>query len=415
MALRSLLFVSLALAVSACDSDPGGTTGAAITLSGTVTDDDASSLTKSAGPVEGATVVASSVNANGSLNALSGSATTSASGSFSLETEATTDIVLLTASDTGFDSRALLEAGAAAGARAEAAPMTFETDAEAGVLLAARRDAPTTDVADAVYFVTAEVAADVQSGATTTADVAAALAASLNAEREAAENQNESVEEERPRVERREDYTQLRIQLRTAASAEQRAAAVARFEEGYADAYASAGLSARSHARVSSARAKTTLRFSRGLSADARLAVRRRARLAAARATALAVEAEFAAQNAATERREALAEARARFVADLQAATSDDEMAEAESAYAASVRSEIQAETGISSLTMRLASQSSSVARATLNTAVSAATSASVIVTAVTSFYATVESGATSAFGAEADLAVRAFVLVSIY
>ncbi|HIL57712.1 MAG TPA: carboxypeptidase regulatory-like domain-containing protein, partial [Rhodothermales bacterium] len=108
MMTRLVLAAFLVATLSACGSDtlePGDDT----TINGSVTSDDASAKA----PVEGAVVTAAAVSGSGSLSALDGTATTDAEGSFSLTTEATLDPVVLSASATGFASRALLEAGAA--------------------------------------------------------------------------------------------------------------------------------------------------------------------------------------------------------------------------------------------------------------------------------------------------------------
>ena len=107
---------------------------------------------------------------------LSGSATTSASGQFSLQSEGTTEAAVLMAEGTGdFASSVLVEAGGAARGTVQTAPMTAETDTEADVFIAARQRGSRARVADAVLFVTADVTTDVRAGQTTTAQVAAAL------------------------------------------------------------------------------------------------------------------------------------------------------------------------------------------------------------------------------------------------
>ena len=69
---------------------------------------------------------------------------------------------MLTATRQGFESRALLEEGAATRSSVSAPPMTAETDTETGVFLAARAQGSAAIAADAVLFVTAEVAAQVR-------------------------------------------------------------------------------------------------------------------------------------------------------------------------------------------------------------------------------------------------------------
>lgn len=410
MMFRLVLAAFLAATLSACGSDtlePGDDT----TINGSVTTDASSAKA----PVEGAVVTAAAVSGSGSLSALGGTATTDAEGSFSLSTEATLDPVVLSASSTGFASRALLEAGAAVSSRVTAPPMTAETEAEADVFLAARARNSAVDVADAVYIVTADVAADIRSGSVATADVAAAVVAAVEAERETADDMEEGDPTPEARETRDEEYASFRVALAASGSSSGRATALARFEADYDEAYAEAGLSARARARVAAARAKAIVRFSRGFSSRTQVAVRRRARIAAAQATGLAVEAAFEAEGASSARIQALAAARAELVSSLEAAATESAMTAAEAEYAASVRAEISAETGASASQLNAAAQASASARTAFDAALTLATTGRAVATALGTFYAAVEAGAESAFGSSGSLAVEAFTLVSVY
>lgn len=411
MMLRFLLAAAFVLTLLPACSSEGGP-GEQVTVSGTVTDDASSS--KTSAPIEGAAVTAASVSARGSLTTLAGSATTDASGSFSLSTDATTTPVVVSASASGFSSRVLLEAGAATSARATAPPMTAETAAEADIYLLARAQNSSASVADAVFFVTAEVATDLRAGAVAQADVAAALAASVTAEQAAAADQEEDVPTDEPAETRRDDYAMLRTALASAGSASARADAMVQFETNYADAYARAGLSARASARIQTARAKAVVKYSQGLSASARLAVRRRARIAAARATRAAVEASFEANGASTSTQSSLRSFGNTLIASLNAATTDAQMADAEAAYASTIRTRLIGE-GVSSFQLSFAVQAATTARATLNTSVGLAPSAEAVATAVSAFYTTVEGAARDVFIERADFAVEVVTLISVY
>src|SRR5688572_12751816 len=127
-----ILFVAALVGpLAGCDSSGAD---AEVEIRGRVTDDATSGL----GPIDGAVVVASEVDADGDVSAMDGQATTDADGEFNLTIDGTTEVVLLTATEGSFRTRALLERGAAASGTVSAPTFTAETDAEAGVYLAAR-------------------------------------------------------------------------------------------------------------------------------------------------------------------------------------------------------------------------------------------------------------------------------------
>ena len=409
-----LLSILLATALTACStSETGPQPGDTVALSGTVTDEDASSLRKAAAPIEGAVVVASRVGASGSLQRLSGEATTDASGSFSLTTDATVDPVVVTATRGAFAARALLEAGAAARTSARTAPLTAETDSEVEVFLASRARGSAATAADVILFTSADVAADLRAQATTAAEVAAALDASLEAEAEASAASSEGAE--RARTRRREAVAAFRAALASASGAEARASAFARFESDYAGAYAEAGLALDAQARASQARTQALMKLDFGVSQRARHALLRRSRVAAAHATALAVEAAFEAKDVPQSRLDALAAARLALVAELEAATTSVAQSNAEAEYASVARAQLALEINLNDLELSAAAQASSSARSAFNTAVSSASSGTTVGSAMSTLFSTVEASVRSALGLEADLAAEVYALLSLY
>lgn len=147
--LSVLLVVGLAL--MGCDSNGGGNGGGnTTTVSGTVTDNNSSgssssnvATTKASSQdgVEGATVTAVSVGADGSTQTLEGTATTDASGEFTItvEGEGASNVIRLNAEgDNGFSSSVIVQVDGQG--QVEAQPMTAETAAEANVYVAAKSE-----------------------------------------------------------------------------------------------------------------------------------------------------------------------------------------------------------------------------------------------------------------------------------
>ena len=409
---------AVGLLLSACDTAPTGETSGSASIQGRVTDDAASpTARRAAAPVEGAAVVAASVSASGSLRAMSGTATSGADGSFSLDTDVSADPVVLTATSGSFERRVLLEAGAAQRTRVQSAPMTSETDSEVGVFLAGR-SASSASAADVAVFVTADVAADIRAGRSTEAEVAAALRQSLEAEAAYAEDGGVADDDaEDAREERDGAYASLRASLYASASTEAAEAAVASFEDAYAEAYVRAGASARTTAEAAQTRSRATAHFSTSLASQTAFAVQQRSRVLAAYATASAVEASFSARGTLSARLSALAEARRQLVAGLRAATTTAAMASAEAAYAASVKAELAGETAYGSSQITAASSASANASAAFEAAASVAASGKALAAAAATFYGATRSAVEAALGTGADASFTAEVvaLVSVY
>lgn len=398
---RALLVGALVCAgtLAGCDT---GTTTSDVTVRGRVTDDPSSTL----GPVEGAVVTAARVSASGQLQGLDGEATTDADGEYRLETEGATGAVVLTATDGSFSSRVLIEEDGADDGTVTAPPMTAETDAEVAVYLAAKAAGSRATVADVVAFVTANVAAEIDAGANTAAEVAAALDAALDAEAAYAQDAGASAGDvDDAQDNRATAYAAFRTALHNATSADDRVNALRTFEEAYADAWADADVDADVQAEASRAGALAAARFSTDLSADAAFEIERQARLYAATAAALAIEAAFRNENASNDRLTVLSEARLALVAAIRAATSASALAGAEAAYQAAVRAEVAAEAGLSGAEVSAAQSATGSARAALTTAVAAATTAEQVADAVATFYASARTAIEGVLGTDEDFA----------
>ncbi|HMB89505.1 MAG TPA: carboxypeptidase-like regulatory domain-containing protein, partial [Rhodothermales bacterium] len=103
-----MLPLVLALLVfTGCDSDGLDANGdARVTIEGEVTDD--SGFGKTAAAIEGAVVTAATVQSDGSLQSLSGEATTNAEGRFALDIEAPSDLTVVIAEKGSFTSKVLV-------------------------------------------------------------------------------------------------------------------------------------------------------------------------------------------------------------------------------------------------------------------------------------------------------------------
>lgn len=400
-----------------CDSSDPDPTSDEVTINGRVTSDagyDSEDEARAAGPVEGATVTAVAVDASGQTSPLQGSATTDADGEFSLETDGTSNVVVVMAEAEGFRSSALVEAGAATDGAVTAPPMTAESHAEAEVYVEARSRSQQVHVADAVAHVTARTAAEIESDAATTADVAAALAAAVEAEAhylrhdDGGDASAEEVEESREY--RRTRFATFRASVASATSAAARAAAVRAFEEAYANAYAESGLTMSHQAEASQAGARAAVQFS----GSSEFATTQQARLYAALATALAAEQAFEANGAASTRLDALAEARADLVAAIRAATSASAVAAAQVEYVTNVRTELAAEADLSATVIESAFAAMSAAETTLDASVEAASSAEAVAEAYVAYFGDAREVVEELLGADAALAVQVIVLLSL-
>ena len=400
-----------AMALTGCDAtSAAGGADANVTVQGRVTDD---ASTARRVPIEGAAVTAASVSTSGQVRALDGEATTSAQGTYTLQTEGTVDAVVVSATKGAFEGSALIEAEGSSRGTVQAPPMTAETAAEAAVYVAARAEGSRARAADAAFFVTSEVAADIEAGRTTAGEVAAALDASLRAE--ARQAQNDDVDEEEIDEacnERDRSYGTFRTSLNASASA---SASSQMFVDAYADAYAEAGASAEAQARSAWARALASAQFAQNTSSRTATSVRVQARLMAAVATGHAVEAAFRAQGAGQARITALEAARVQLVASLRTATTDAARSAAEAAYETTVTAALSAETDLSVAQLSAAMTASASARTSLASSLLSAATGEAIASATTSFFADARTAVEGSLGADADLAADVLVLLNAF
>ena len=360
------MLLIVGLPIVGCDSGGGGANGGeSTTVSGTVTNNSssssnslhtASSKTSPQDGVEGATVTAVSVGADGTTRALEGEATTDANGEFTitLEGERVSDVIRLNADrDNDFSSSVVVQVDGQN--QVDAQPMTAETAAEANVYVEAKGEDEAsshdegTTAADVALYVNADAAAHINAGQTSAADVAASIASTVEAESQTNANADGGASADAVAETKTSLYTELQSNLAAASSADARAQAVTEFENGMANLYAEAGGSEESQAESRQTGTSVMIEFSAEASSQAELGLRQQAELLRAEATARAEEALFEAQGATDATLDALVDARQQLTADIRAAGSVDAMVEAHSAYETEVKAQMESTFGVSS------------------------------------------------------------------
>lgn len=445
-----LTVLAAGLVLTGCDSggvnEDGGNNGSAetATISGQVTDQSGAGssqgvtngMKSTAAGIEGATVTAVNVHADGSTNTLKGEATTDADGSFTLEVEgeSISDVVLVQAeeSSANFSSSALVKLDGQSDV--EAQPITAETKAEAAVYLEAEaRDGDQEEeenpesggvmLADVAMHVDAKTAADINAGSTAEADVAAAIRNAVRAEAQYMSSTDADVDAQALAEAKASAFAELQSNLAAAADASARADAEETFEATMANLLVEAGASAETQAktRQSSTTVMTEFSASADVSSEAAVGLRKQAELLRAYATAKAVEAKFEAEGAAQSSIDALVDARNTLMADIRSASSVEAIADVKADYETTVEAQLESELDVDS-TLRTTVEGSIEASVTaLNEAVAAVSmkssdAAQAVVDAYTTFYADAESAAESSLSsnAHAEAAATIIVLMSV-
>lgn len=411
-----------ALVLVGCDSNGGGmNNGETTTISGRVTDNSSSgssgtTASKNAAQdgVEGATVTAVRVGADGTTSALGGEATTNASGEFTLtvEGDASSVVRLNAEGENDFSSSVVVQVDGRN--QVQAQPMTVETAAEADVYVEAKSedDASSHDsgvmAADVATYVNADAAADISSGATQSSDVAAAIASSVEAEsrmNEEAENgaSTETVVETKANL-----YADLQSSLAAASSAEARTQAVTAFEDGMANLYVEAGASEEAQGESRQSSTSVMIEFSAQASSNAELGLRKQAELLRAEATARAQEAIFEAHGAGEATIDALVQARQQLKADIRAASSTSAMVDAHGTYRAEVEAQMEAAFDLSATAITAAESEIQGNVDTLFSALAEiggllSSAADVAVNSYSTFYGNAQTAAQASFETTAD------------
>lgn len=392
-----------------CDDATGPSAEGDVRLTGRVTDD--AGLGKASAEVEGAIVTASSIEADGTSGELQGEATTSADGQYELHVGDAGSELVLHARKGAFQSKVMAYTGGRAEVRAM--PMTMETHGEAEVFLEARQrdggDAVT--MADVALFVSREVAAEAATDAGVAADVAAAVVAEARTRDNYMREEEDAGEVDAAPRRQNDAFFDFQAALYVATGAGAETGAVAQLEQAAIDAYTDSGVAIDVQAAARQAALSAVVRFSGSLSSDARFELRQMAEVLAARATSEAIEASFRAGGAASARIEAVQQAQSTLLAELRAAVSAGEIAEARAAYESRIEEELSAEIGVNAAVMASADAAVAAAATALEVALSTASSAEAVAEAHATFFASADTAARATFAGNENAELGAEVL----
>lgn len=440
--IATLALLVVGLAVVGCDTtgvgdetdDPPSTE-----ISGQATDDRSSKETISGresekvipkAAVEGAVVTATAVSADGTTRSLDGEATTNADGEFTLEASGTgaDQVIRLHAEgEEEYTSGSVVLVDGENEVRTQ--PLTGETKAEADVYTEAKATDGASDhrngvtPADVTVYVDGDAAASINSGATSASDVATAIAASVEAESEAITDSEDGANPDDVSNAKASAFAQFQSDLATTENTEERAQAVAAFEDAIANLYVDAGASEESQAQSRQVGTSVMIEFSTEMPDDGELGLRKQSELLRAEATARAQEAIFEAQGASSATMDALVNAREQLKADIRAATSVDAIVSAKSDYSAEVTSQMESTFDVSATTVAEAESAVEASVSALLSALSEiegvlGSAVDVTKSAYSTYYTDAQADARTAFEAEldadqADAAARALVLLS--
>lgn len=372
------------------------------TVEGQATDDEG--YGKRADQIEGAVVTAANIQADGSIDSLDATATTSASGQYSLEVTNPTPTIVVKAEKEDYTAQTLVSFEGTAESTVEAMPINSETSAEADVYVEAKGSGNSqVTTSDVAVYVNKQLAGQVETGAATTAEVAAAVKASVEAEELYLNEESEDTSEEEVedgRENKVEAFTQLQAALNSASGTEAEASLLTEFEGSVRDAYVEAGASAEASAKAhQSALSAVNLEIgSVEDSTDALFELQQQAEIMAAVATAQAIEASFEANDASEERLQALADARVQLVNDLRTAGTVEVIQTAKTEYQDAVEAELSAEVGVEAAVITETKDALSSILSTLKSVLTLNASVSNLVSAHGTFYTNAESTAVTKF-----------------
>lgn len=428
-----LLLLTAGLLVTGCDSggaldDDNDPPPESATVSGQVTDEQAADGSKAAkAGVEGATVTAVSVSADGTTTTLEGEATTDANGAFTMDVdgEGASGVVRVDADGEGdYTSSAIVLVDGQS--QVDAQPLTVETAAEANVYVEAKSDASSGEehdegvtLADVAAYVEAEAASDIEAGTTSASDVAAAVRNAVEAEASYHSEANSGVDAGAVATAKSDAYAQLQAELAAASDAEARATAVESFGVTLGSLYADAGASAQSQAEGRQAGTALVIEFSADASSDTELGLRKQAELLRAYATTQANEAVFEAEGTAQASLDALADARSTLLTEIRSATTVDAILTAKADYKAAVKDELEASFDVDATLIASAEGSTEPALSTLeevfvNLDLLLGSAVDTTVDAYATFYADAQSAAETALESSADTETCATVIVTL-
>lgn len=291
-----IFFLSIVALGMACDNSSGSEDGEPAMIEGRVenTSSSSSDTTDSAQTrfktVEGAAVTVTRIQADGSLETISDSATvTDAEGEFTLAVSANavsngSNQFIVMAENEGETAKTFVTSEVESGVTVLVQPITYESSAEADVyqqLIAADNTEPV-EKADIETFVNAKVAVDLENDSTLASEVAAGLSARAATIAEFYNALEVDVSEEQ-----RDEIQQIKLDAQTklenrlhALSGEQGAVGIFEdFIETVAQAEIEAGINATAAAKASEGSSHILLNQTSELSAEAQAEVRQQAAL----------------------------------------------------------------------------------------------------------------------------------------
>lgn len=381
--------------------------------------------------VEGATVTAAKVQADGSMQTVgSAQAQTGAEGEFRLTIsgEAVSDAserIVVQAAKEGQEWKSYVTARVSSGSNVVVQPLTIESSGEAEVFqkVVADGNAEAVTRADIEAAVETGAAAELKGNSDAAATLAAALASEAEARSKSFASQSAEISSEvMADIRQAKRDAQLTLESRLHASSG-KAEAYGTFFNAMSDAWLNAGVEAAAHAKASETARTVLINNCTSLSQQARADIRANASWATAIAVDKAVQARMEAAGASETAIQAVAEAGANLRTEIRgmAGAAESEVNAAFETYNSAIVEILQQEYGADAsaiATVNSEINSTGGIKAQLETAISATASTDVIVEAYSTFYSAVRSATeatlSGASEAEANLVAEAMILINL-
>lgn len=418
--LKSIPMLALvfgALTLAGCDDDSSvtdpGTTGET-TISGRVTDD--AGFSKAA-DVEDADVRAAEVDDEGNRDQADGEAVTSADGRYSLETEADSRVMIVTATKADFTSETLV-VNRDDDDTIAAMDMNDETRAEAGVYVEARsmdgNERPVT-AGDVALYVDAETAASIRANNTSDAEVASAVHSAVEGELMYLSEANVSSDDIDAATDNKVDaFVALQSNISAGGDA---ANAMNEFTSSMADAHVDAGIDATLSAEARQTASLVLANLVNDLNATAQFALRQRAELLAALTTAAAVEAEFRSESNLESEADAVENAGITLATSIAAASSESDIEDAWAAFESETKAQLSAGITLGAALLETVEASLLSLKTSFDDSIAAASSIDAVIELKSEYHADARAQAETDLStiSNAEFAARVLTLVSAH
>lgn len=411
------------------DDNPGQA-GETATIQGTVTNDAGfSKLAQVRGPVDAATVTVAQIQADGSLQTVStAEAETDVNGNYTVEADVDgADGLIVVAQKGNVTWKTVVSSKAERGQTTRSQPHNDESTTEAELREEHERKQTSDDVpySDEGAFISAEVAAEVKGDGVAIAELATAMEAEAAAHIQALGDA--AIGATTAQIQNAEDAkAQAQIELETSlniAAGNQVAidAALETHHQAIVDAYIDAGIPARAYAKARTVSAKRAEKSSGNLNADARFRLQQSAKAFTSWSIDRACQSEFTASGASNAELTALANAGVTLRADIDAATTGNQIEAALEAYHDAVINELQSAVSTHATaitTMDATIHATGGAKLTLESAVSATATTQALIDAYVNFFnavrTLVESTLATASQSEVELITEVMILANL-